>query len=90
MEKRMSEKVNKVLYLILSLLLAIVFWLYVDDALGNPITRELKDVPIEFIGEEDTLPNRGLMLVDGEDITLDLSVSGPRRHIPADVYLCDF
>ena len=81
MEKRMSEKVNKVLYLILSLLLAIVFWLYVDDALGNPITRELKDVPIEFIGEEDTLPNRGLMLVDGEDITLDLSVSGPRTIV---------
>ena len=42
----MSEKVNKVLYLILSLLLAIVFWLFVDVALGNPITRELLDVPI--------------------------------------------
>ncbi len=80
-EKRMSEKVNKILYLVLSLLLAIVFWLYVDDVLGNTITREFKEVPIEFIGEEDTLPNRGLMLVDDEDITMDISVSGPRTII---------
>jgi len=77
----MSEKANKILYLVLSLLLAIVFWLYVDNELGNTITTNFNNVPIEFIGAEDTLPNRGLMLVSGEDTTLDLTVSGPRTIV---------
>ena len=74
----MSEKANKVLYIALSLLIAIVFWLYVDDVQGSKISETHYRIPIEFIGAEDTLPNRGLMLSEGEDITIDLKLSGPR------------
>ena len=74
----MSEKANKVLYIALSLLIAIVFWLYVDDVQGSKISETYYRIPIEFIGAEDTLPNRGLMLTEGEDITIDLKLSGPR------------
>ena len=74
----MSEKANKVLYIALSLLIAIVFWLYVDDVQGSKISETHYRIPIEFIGAEDTLPNRGLMLTEGEDITIDLKLSGPR------------
>ena len=77
----MSEKVNKILYLALSLLLAIIFWLYVDNVKGNTIPKEFNAVPVEFIGAEDTLPSRGLMLVDGEDATIDLTVTGPRAIV---------
>ena len=75
----MSEKVNKILYLALSLLLAIIFWLYVDNVKGNTIPKEFNAVPVEFIGAEDTLPSRGLMLVDGEDATIDLKIG--RAHV---------
>lgn len=74
----MSEKANKVLYIALSLLIAIVFWLYVDDVQGSKISETYYRIPIEFIGAEDTLPNRGLMLTEGEDITIDLKLSVPR------------
>ena len=74
----MSEKANKVLYIALSLLIAIVFWLYVDDVQGSKISETYYRIPIEFIGAEYTLPNRGLMLTEGEDITIDLKLSGPR------------
>lgn len=77
----MNEKLNKVLYIVLSLLLAIVFWLYVDTEEGHTITREFTAVPVEFIGLEDTLPNRGLMLTSGEDATLDVTVRGPRTIV---------
>ena len=77
----MSEKGNKILYIILSLLLAIVLWLYVDDSQGNKMTQDFTNIPIEFIGAEDTLPNRGLMLSDGQDATLDVRLSGPRAVI---------
>lgn len=74
----MSERANKALYIALSLLIAVVFWLYVDDVQGSAITETYYRVPIEFIGAEDTLPSRGLMLSEGEDITIDLKLSGPR------------
>ena len=74
----MSEKADKVLYIALSLLIAIVFWLYVDDVQGSKISETYYRIPIEFIGAEDTLPSRGLMLTEGEDITIDLKLSGPR------------
>ena len=78
MKKRMSEKANKILYIVLSLLLAIAFWLFVDDALGNTTTENFTNVPVVFIGAEDTLPSRGLMLAEGGDATVDLRLSGPR------------
>ena len=74
----MNEKLNKILYIVLSLLLAIFFWLYVDTEQGHTITKEFRSVPIEFIGAEDVLPSRNLMLTDGEDTTLDLTIRGPR------------
>lgn len=77
----MSEKANKILYVVLSLLLAIVFWLYVDSANGNTMRQSFTNVPIDFIGAEDTLPSRGLMLASGGDATLDLTISGPRSVI---------
>ena len=77
----MNEKTNKVVYIILSLLFAIIFWKYVDDEQGNMITQDFNDIPVEFIGETDTLPNRGLMLVEGGDTTVDLKLSGSRTII---------
>lgn len=78
---QMSERVNRVLYMMLSLLLAIALWLYVDDAQKNTIPRDFTGVPIEFIGAEDTLPSRNLMLAEGQDATVDLKLSGPRSVI---------
>lgn len=74
----MSEKGNKILYVVLSLLLAIAFWLYVDD---NTMSSDFNNVPVEFIGAEDTLPSRGLMLAEGGDATVNLRLSGPRSVI---------
>lgn len=77
----MSEKGNKVLYIVLSLLFAIAFWLYVDNEQGNTITNTFYDIPVEFIGETDTLPSRGLMLANSEGVTVDIELRGPRSVI---------
>ena len=81
MKRRMSEKANKILYIILSLLLAVVFWLFVDASQGNQITQDFANVAVEFIGEEDTLPSRGLMLAEGGDATVTVKLRGPRSVI---------
>lgn len=77
----MSEKANKALYMALSLLFAIVFWLYVDNVQGNTITEKFNDIPVEFLGADDTLPSRNLVVVGGSEITVDLELSGPRTVI---------
>lgn len=74
----MSEKANRVLYIALSLLIAVMFWLFVDNEQGSRISETFYRVPIEFIGAEDVLPSRGLMLVEEENLTIDLELSGPR------------
>lgn len=74
----MSEKFNKALYIALSLLIAIAFWIFVDSEQDGTITADFKGIPIEFLGETDTLPSRGLMLTEGADTTVDLKVRGKR------------
>lgn len=77
----MNEKGKKLLYMILSLLFAVAFWFYVDNVEGNTITSTFNNIAVEFIGETDTLPNRGLMLMQNEKATVDLVLRGPRSVI---------
>lgn len=58
-KRRMSEKANKILYIILSLLLAVVFWLFVDASQGNQITQDFANVAVEFIGKRIPSPAEG-------------------------------
>ena len=81
MKTGMSEKGNRILYLVFSLLLAVVLWLYVDTRQGNTSTKTLTNLSIEFVGADDTLPSKGLMLTEGADTTLDLTIRGPRTVI---------
>lgn len=77
----MSEKFNKALYIAISLLVAILFWVYVDNEKGNTISQEFNNIPIEFIGASDTLPNRDLLVSEVSTETVDLVLSGPRTAI---------
>ena len=78
---RMSDKTNKLLYIGLSLLIAVIFWFFVDSEQGHNTTQTYYNIPVEFIGETDTLPSRGLMLTTGADATVDLELLGPRTVI---------
>ena len=77
----MIDKKSKAFYIVLSLLIGIMFWLYVDNAQGNQSEQNINNIPIEFIGETDVLPSRNLMLSEGGDTTIDMVVSGPRSVV---------
>ena len=74
---------RRVIYLLLSILVACGIWLYADVTSGpnntpRTKTREFLDIPIEYLYES-TLTDRGLMLVDeGTDHTIDLELKGTR------------
>lgn len=77
---------RRIVYVLLSVLVAAGIWLYADltsGPNGTPQTknREFLDIPIEYLYES-TLADRGLMLVEnGTDRTIDLTLKGTRWDI---------
>ncbi len=71
---------RKVLYLVMSVVVACAIWFYVDETNTSYPTQEFRDVPIEYLNEDTVLADRGYMLVeDGTDTTIDITLEGPRR-----------
>ena len=81
--EKMSKR--KVLYILLSVLIAAAVWAFVDEFGNNGgpllVEQRIADIPIEYISE-DTLTDRGLMLLkDGTSQTIDLTFRGARRLV---------
>ena len=74
----MKSKRRQIFYVFLSLLIASMIWFYVSNS--DEITVNVHDVAIEFLNEDTTLADKGLMRVSGEeDMSVDLRLKFPRR-----------
>lgn len=74
----MKSKRRKVFYILLSVLIASMVWFYVNNS--EEVRINVHSVPVEFLNEDTTLADKGLMLVNGEeDVTVDLQLKVPRR-----------
>lgn len=71
---------SKLFYMIVAIICAIIFWLYVDIVQAPDATETYRNIPVTFMGE-DTLAEEGLMITEGKDTTVDLVISGPRSAI---------
>ena len=65
---------SKVVRIVISILVAIAMWLYVDLERAPERTMTIRDIPVEFSGENTTLADKNLMLLSGYDTTIDLTV----------------
>ena len=73
---RAERKVNKPLYIVLSIFIACALWLYVRSVENPDTTAKITDIPVVFTGE-DVLNRSGLMVSDGADAAkATLSVQG--------------
>ena len=70
-----NDASRKALRIIGSILVAIALWIYVDTVTSPEVTLKVKNVPVEFSGEDTTLADRGLMLLSGYDTTVDLVIT---------------
>ena len=74
---------RKTLYLFISIVVAISIWLFVDQISGpnggpQTVSREITDIPIEYLNEG-SLDDKGLMLLEeNTDTTIDLTFEGTR------------
>lgn len=72
---------NKTLYKVLSLLIAIVLWIYVSYQEMPDSSRWLRDVPITIVGA-DALDQNGLYVLETDRATVDVKLEGPRADLP--------
>jgi len=70
---------RKALYIISSILIAFVVWFYVNSAADVDLT--INGIPVEFFNAETALANKGLMLLDGSNATVDLVLTMPRNTV---------
>ena len=74
----MKNKRRKIFYVALSILIAATIWFYVNNK--ESVTVYVHDVPIEFLNEDTSLADKGLMRISGEEeTTVDLKLQMPRN-----------
>ena len=73
-------KNSKAFRIVISILVALVIWLYVEEIDPSITTTTIRRVPVEFT-RESVLTDRGLMVSGEEDLTIDLTLEGQRNVI---------
>jgi hypothetical protein len=73
-------KGKKGTYMVLSLLISMILWLYVDATVEPEAQVTLRNVPVTFSGVEE-LEEEGLMITEGEDATVTLRLVGARGTV---------
>ena len=73
-------KNSNAFYMVLSILAAIILWLYVDLVNQPPVEQEINNIPVVFEGEE-TLENNGLLILHDGQETVDLTVKATRANL---------
>lgn len=70
---------RKAMYIVVSVLVAFALWFYVNNSSSVDLT--INDIPVEFINSETALANKGLVLLSGNDATVDLELAMPRSLV---------
>lgn len=74
-----QNKQRKAFYIVISILISAFIWFYVSYS--ESVTVSVDNVPVDFLNEETTLAERGLMVLDEDDITVDLMLRLPRSLV---------
>ncbi|MGI5970154.1 MAG: YbbR-like domain-containing protein [Oscillospiraceae bacterium] len=76
MIKKKANKIfgSRVAYIVLSVVIAISLWFYVVGTVNPEIDQTISSIPVTFVGEDEILADRGLMLTQGKDTTVSLRV----------------
>jgi YbbR domain-containing protein len=72
---------KRILYIVLSVVIAIGIWAYVDSVKDYTVYSRTYTLPVTFAGENTTLADRGLMLLDDSDASIKLKFEGSRKLI---------
>lgn len=75
----MRSKKKNALYIVISVLVAIGLWIYVDSTQGTVVHKTVSGVPLDYAGEETVLAERGLMLLSDSETEVTLKLEGTKK-----------
>ncbi len=70
---------RKAFYIFISIVMSFALWYYVNSTSDVDLT--INDIPVEFLNAETALANKGLVLLDGDDATVNLVLTMPRDMV---------
>jgi YbbR domain-containing protein len=70
---------KKILYIVLSVFLAIVLWFYVVTQQDPDIDLDFNGISVDYQGEDDVLKAKDLMISSGQKATIHLKLLGKRN-----------
>ena len=76
----MSNNGRKFLFVILSVLMSAVMWLYVSSVESREEEKDIRNIPLTYIGEE-SLESRNLSVISVETPPLSITFSGRRGDL---------
>lgn len=71
---------NKTFTKVLSVVIALVLWVYVIGEVNPTTTKTLENIPVKLLNTEN-LASKGLVVLDGDSFTVNLTVEGKRADI---------
>lgn len=72
---------KRILYIVLSIVISVGIWAYVDSVKDYSVYSRTYTLPVTFVGENTTLADRGLMLLEDSDASIKLKFEGSRQLI---------
>ena len=79
---------SKIFLLIVSIMASIGLWLYVVNVENTEIEQRITDIPVEFLGADDILADRQLLVSGGTEQTVSMTLRG-RRNVVANLTRSD-
>ncbi|NLL38799.1 MAG: hypothetical protein GX254_04315 [Clostridiales bacterium] len=71
---------SKIFYVVISIIISSLLWMYVINVENKEITKTVTGIPVEFVGKDDILADRGLLISEGGEQAVDITFYG-RRNI---------
>lgn len=78
MEKNKSRKAMQI---VIAVLVTLALWIYMEVYVSPPVTVKVNDIPVEFTNEDTILAENGLMLLNGYDTKVSLTLEGERKNL---------
>lgn len=72
---------SKIFYVVISIIISFLLWMYVINVENKEITKTITGIPVEFVGKDDILADRGLLISEGDEQTVDITFYGQRNII---------
>ena len=72
---------NRGFWMVVSLIVAVILWLYVNSTEGVEVEKVLSGVKIEFVGADALRESSGLIVTEKDRDSVNLTIKGTRRVI---------